>query len=94
MKLLALAKLENKILIFDNLYETDYSKVQLILQKKCRHAFCHGCAKKASGVCPKCKEGDQTFEEASMGSVHICTHSGGRWVWCIIFNILDIIMYR
>ncbi len=49
------------------------------LQKRCRHAFCRDCAKKAGGVCPKCKEGDQTFEEASMGSVYICTHAGGRY---------------
>ena len=31
-------------------------------------------------MCPKCQEGEQTFEEASMGSVYICTHGGGRLV--------------
>ena len=50
----------------------------LVKQKKCRHAFCRDCAKKAAGVCPKCKEGDQIFEEATMGNVYICTHGGGR----------------
>ena len=49
-------------------------------QKRCRHAFCRDCAKKAGGICPKCKEGDQVFEEASMGNVYICTHGGGRLV--------------
>jgi len=49
-----------------------------ILQKKCRHAFCRDCAKKAGGVCPRCKEAEQTFEEASMGSVYVCAHGGGR----------------
>lgn len=49
-------------------------------QKRCRHAFCRDCAKRAAGVCPRCKEGEQTFEEASMGNVYICTHGGGRYV--------------
>ncbi len=35
--------------------------------------------KKASGECPKCHNNDQAFEEASMGSVHICTFGGGRY---------------
>lgn len=47
--------------------------------KRCRHAFCRDCAKKSAGVCPKCQEADQTFEEASIGTVHICTHGGGRY---------------
>ena len=47
-------------------------------QKRCRHAFCRDCAKRAVGVCPRCKEGEQAFEEASMGNVYICTHGGGR----------------
>ena len=54
------------------------SLTHLFIQKRCRHAFCRDCAKKAAGVCPKCNEEDQTFEEASMGTVHICTHGGGR----------------
>ena len=49
-------------------------------QKHCRHAFCRDCAKKAAGVCPKCKEAGQIFEEAAMGNVFICTHGGGRSV--------------
>ncbi|CAI8006744.1 E3 ubiquitin-protein ligase Hakai [Geodia barretti] len=47
--------------------------------KRCRHAFCRDCAKKAGGVCPRCREGEQMFEEASMGNVYICTHGGGRY---------------
>ena len=52
----------------------------VISQKHCRHAFCRDCAKKAAGVCPKCKEAGQIFEEAAMGNVFICTHGGGRSV--------------
>ena len=55
-------------------------------QKRCRHAFCRDCAKKAGGVCPRCHEAEQTFEEASMGSVHVCTHGGGRLAWLPKFN--------
>jgi hypothetical protein len=47
--------------------------------KHCRHTFCRDCAKKAAGECPKCHEGDQTFEEASMGNMYICTYGGGRY---------------
>ncbi|KAL5479182.1 hypothetical protein EMCRGX_G022673 [Ephydatia muelleri] len=47
--------------------------------KKCRHAFCRDCAKKSAGSCPKCKEDDQSFEEASIGAVYICTEGGGRY---------------
>lgn len=47
--------------------------------KRCRHAFCRDCAKRAQGTCPRCKEPEQTFEEASMGNVYICTHGGGRY---------------
>ncbi len=59
------------------------NSVLLVLQKKCRHALCRTCAKKGSGECPKCKETDQTFDEAPMGSVFICTHQGGRCVKCV-----------
>lgn len=49
-------------------------------QKHCRHTFCRDCAKKAEGECPKCHESDQVFEEASMGSVYVCTNGGGRLI--------------
>lgn len=63
-------------------------------QKHCRHAFCRDCVKKTPSVCPKCKDSGQTFEEAAMGHVYICTHGGGRWVsWTWTLHLFRVLFY-